>query len=292
MRMLRCFALLAVTACVHGASGPPSLAAVPFPVDSSRVERVADGVWHRYVYSSEGPWAVHALDVQLGGCNALVAVKGAGVPEGRIRTTAMLSRLDRDGGRGRVVGGVNADFFSLANGTPTGLLVVDGRRMTAPSAQPVFAIDSTGRVHLQTFTLKDGALAPFHPRDAVGGRPMLLRDGNILADVDSAGQASFNVGRNPRSAAGISEDGRRVILAVIDGRQAPYSDGASLRETAMLMLALGARDAINLDGGGSSALVVADTTLRGAMRVVNRPSDREGERAVGDALAVVDRCAR
>jgi exopolysaccharide biosynthesis protein len=64
----------------------------------------------------------------------------------------------------------------------------------------------------------------------------------------------------------------------------------SLRELANLMLALGARDAINLDGGGSSTLVYADPTSGGALRIANRPSDKEGERAVGDALAVVRRC--
>ena len=112
-----------------------------------------------------------------------------------------------------------------------------------------------------------------------------------MPEVDTFGQASFSAGRNPRTAAGIARDGTRLILAVIDGRQKPYSDGMSLRETATLMQALGARDAINLDGGGSSTLVFADPDSSGALRIANRPSDKV-ERAVGDALAIVDRCRR
>ena len=96
--------------------------------------------------------------------------------------------------------------------------------------------------------------------------------------------------RHPRTAAGVARDGRRLILAVVDGRQSPYSDGMSLNELATLMLALGARDAVNLDGGGSSTLLYADRASAGALRIANRPSDKEGERAVGDALALVNRC--
>ncbi|HEU4761258.1 MAG TPA: phosphodiester glycosidase family protein, partial [Gemmatimonadales bacterium] len=64
--------------------------------------------------------------------------------------------------------------------------------------------------------------------------------------------------------------------------------GMTLRQTAELMLALGARDAVNLDGGGSTTMVVADSS--GELRIVNHPSDKEGERAVGDGLAVVTGC--
>jgi hypothetical protein len=133
------------------------------------------------------------------------------------------------------------------------------------------------------------SLGPFHPREAVGGRPMLARDSVIVPEIETEGQASFRA-RNPRTALGVARNGRRLILAVIDGRQVPYSDGTTLRETAEIMLALGARDAINLDGGGSSTLVYRDST--GKLRIANKPSDATGERPVGDALAIVRGCAR
>jgi hypothetical protein len=127
------------------------------------------------------------------------------------------------------------------------------------------------------------------PREMVGGRPVLALRGEIQSWIDTSGQASFRA-RNPRTAVGVANDGRRLILAVIDGRQPPYSDGTTLRETAEIMLALGARDALNLDGGGSSALVFRDPAS-GSLRIANRPSDATGERAVGDALAIVKGCA-
>jgi exopolysaccharide biosynthesis protein len=92
---------------------------------------------------------------------------------------------------------------------------------------------------------------------------------------------------------GVGANGRRVLIAVIDGRQAGYSAGMSLRETATLLRDLGARDAINLDGGGSSAMVVWDSRAeRQQLRVVNKPSDAIGERPVANALAIVHGCNR
>ncbi|HTE46021.1 MAG TPA: phosphodiester glycosidase family protein [Gemmatimonadaceae bacterium] len=145
-----------------------------------------------------------------------------------------------------------------------------------------FSIGDTVRVAL--------ALTPFHPMEAVGGRPMLVRDGAILPDVETEGAVSFRA-RNPRTAVGLANNAKRMILVVVDGRRSDYSDGMTLRETADLMLALGSRDAINLDGGGSSALVFTDPATK-QLGVANRPSDAGGERAVGDALAIVKGCRR
>ncbi|MEM6314308.1 MAG: phosphodiester glycosidase family protein [Planctomycetota bacterium] len=76
--------------------------------------------------------------------------------------------------------------------------------------------------------------------------------------------------RNPRTAAGVTADGRTLIVMVIDGRQPGHSVGVTLPELADLMKRHGADDALNLDGGGSSTFVhrTSDGTLR-----TNRPSD-------------------
>jgi hypothetical protein len=279
--------LFGATACA-GRRGIPPLAPLPFSTDTVRSEVVADGVTRRFIYSARGPWAIHALDVDLDRCTAAVASKGADGPEARIKTTEILGTLAQ---HATVRGGVNADFFSLTTGAPTGLLIVDGHELTPPTANPVLALDSTGRAQIVTFARSGGTLAPFYPRDAVGGRQMLVRDSLIQPHLDSAGGIAFGRARHPRTSAGVARDGRRLLLAVVDGRQAPYSDGMSLNELAALMQALGARDAINLDGGGSTTMVYADPSSAGALRIANRPSDKEGERAVGDALAIVDRCA-
>jgi len=134
----------------------------------------------------------------------------------------------------------------------------------------------------------EASLLPIVPHTVVGGFPLLVRDSVIVPTVDSAGAASFR-GVNPRTAAGYAQNGRRLLLVVIDGRQAGYSVGTTTRETAALLRDLGAREAVNLDGGGSTAMVVRDA-VSGAIRVVNKPSDAAGERPVANALAVTGRC--
>jgi hypothetical protein len=99
--------------------------------------------------------------------------------------------------------------------------------------------------------------------ESIGGGPVLMRGGRVLAQ---AAPTAFVRGRHPRTMIGWTPKGE-VLLVTVDGRQPGYSDGITLAEGARLMAALGASDAVNLDGGGSTTFV-----SRG--RVVNRPSDR------------------
>ena len=98
---------------------------------------------------------------------------------------------------------------------------------------------------------------------AVGGNAVLLRDGRPLPLTDPAA--------HPRTAAGFSADGRRMLLMTVDGRQVD-SRGVTLAELAALMREAGAHDAINLDGGGSSTLLAREPGQeRGQLE--NSPSD-------------------
>jgi len=116
--------------------------------------------------------------------------------------------------------------------------------------------------------------------EAVGAFPILLAGGNVVLDAQPGVRPEFGERRHPRTAVGWNA--RALFWVVVDGRRAPFSDGMTLAELADLFARLGAREAINLDGGGSTAM-----TVRG--RVVNRPSDATGERPVGNAL-VLERC--
>lgn len=89
--------------------------------------------------------------------------------------------------------------------------------------------------------------------------------------------------RNPRSGLCLKHDGKLVLL-VADGRQT-ISEGLFLREEASLFKEMGCREALNLDGGGSSLLLVNGF-------IVNHPSDVVGPRAVTNVLMVVDRSRR
>ncbi len=110
--------------------------------------------------------------------------------------------------------------------------------------------------------------------DALGGNPLLAVGGRVQTDLSGSG-AFFD--RNPRTAVGVTDSGR-LLLVVVDGREG-RSVGMTLSELAQLMVDLGARDAVNLDGGGSSEMF-----LNGL--VVNQPSDG-GERLVSNALVVL-----
>jgi len=386
--------LLGATACAHRTPPLPALPPLPvteFAAESLRVDTVAPGLVHTYLWSARGPWAVHVLDADLGACWSLAAVKAGAQAVGRERTSALLDGLARwysalARTRGiEVGGGVNADFFSFEPpGVPVGPHVGAGRVITGPWVRPAFALDSAGRpfigmlstpgilmlgaatiplagwnqprqrgvvlydrgygpetdtatgaveivmrgsparvVGVDTATAgvaipPDGAVVvalrtaapqvrallataapgiearwhvgftPIRPREAVGGFPVLVADSAVLQDLDSAGGAGFAPVRHPRTAVGIASDGRRLLLVTVDGRQLPYSDGMTLRELAELLRSFGAAEALNLDGGGSTTVVVRERG--GALAVANRPSDREGERPVANALAVVGRC--
>jgi hypothetical protein len=112
---------------------------------------------------------------------------------------------------------------------------------------------------------------------SVGGGPWLVRDGRVFVDAsEEKFQPSFSYGANPRTALGVTSDGKLLIVTV-DGRQ-HLSRGMSLNSLAELMKSLGCVQAMNLDGGGS-------TTMATSIGVLNSPSTGS-ERAVADGLAV------
>jgi hypothetical protein len=115
----------------------------------------------------------------------------------------------------------------------------------------------------------------------IGGTPRLIRDGSVTVEWQNEGtDQSFATDRHPRTAVGFSQDSTKVYFITVDGRQAGYSVGMSLYELADYMLGWGIHQGLNLDGGGSTTMVV-----RGAL--VNSPSDAGGERTVANALLAI-----
>jgi hypothetical protein len=116
----------------------------------------------------------------------------------------------------------------------------------------------------------------------IGGGPRLLINGSkppTFVGFEGFGSDFVNT-RHPRSAVGFNQDSSKVYFVVVDGRQPNLSVGMTLDELANLMLSIGAYNAVNLDGGGSSTLVVHN-------QVVNSPSDPGGERSVANALFAI-----
>jgi hypothetical protein len=128
-------------------------------------------------------------------------------------------------------------------------------------------------------------LAPGAYAAVTGGGPRLLARGRLAVASGSEGFApsgspsffeAFVASRNPRTLAGVRPDGT-LLLVTVDGRRRGWSAGVTLVEAARVMRYLGATEALNLDGGGSTTMTVGG-------KLVNRPSDPGGERPVSDAL--------
>ena len=121
---------------------------------------------------------------------------------------------------------------------------------------------------------------------AVGGGPRLLTDGQVTIDWAAEGfDTGFAESLNPRTAVGTMQDGRHLLLVTVDGRQA-VSRGVALADLASILKRYGAWNAINLDGGGSTAMAVGGLT-------VSSPQGGGEERPVADMLLVYsDRAAQ
>jgi len=105
-----------------------------------------------------------------------------------------------------------------------------------------------------------------------GGGPRLIENGSVVSGL------STDV--HPRTAVGFNYDSTKIFFVTVDGRQPGFSVGMSLPQLANYMLSIGCYQAVNLDGGGSTTMVVRN-------RVVNSPSDAAGERSVANALIAV-----
>ncbi len=140
-----------------------------------------------------------------------------------------------------------------------GLAVSTGRVRSPPEpGYPTVWADAAGRWHF------DAPPADAQPVEGVAGFQVILRQGELA--VETGGP------RHPRTAVGADRSGQTLWLVVVDGRQPGFSEGMTLEELARQMAELGCWRAVNLDGGGSSVMALADS--EGRLRVVNSPSDR------------------
>ncbi|MDR1718624.1 MAG: phosphodiester glycosidase family protein [Dysgonamonadaceae bacterium] len=153
--------------------------------------------------------------------------------------------------------------------------VTETQKMEILPGKAVLSGHGTSRTFLADLQVGDevlvswGAKLVYHPeirgiREAVAGGTMCLRNG--VVQEYTVTDAAREKDRHPRTSFGVSEDRNYMWFVVIDGRDTGISIGVSTKEEADIMKFLGAHDAVNLDGGGSSCMVV-----NGAVK--NKPSD-------------------
>ncbi len=166
-----------------------------------------------------------------------------------------------------IIAGVNGNYFNMGGDcSPNGLALKDGVLINASRADlPFFAVTDTGEIIIDegnTYNAYVDSGKNFVQGVAAG--PMFLKNGLLTT-------AATDDAIHPRTVAGVTADGK-IILGVIDGRQANHSNGATMARCALWMHSLGAVDAINLDGGGSSSFVLRDTQTN-TYEICNSPSD-------------------
>lgn len=167
--------------------------------------------------------------------------------------------------------GIRTPYLAGLGSDISGWAIRDGKQQSPPQdGHWNVWVDEEGRVRV------DQRPETRKVRQAAAGFGGLIHRGEIVA---SAGREL-----HPRTAVGIDRQQRWLVLVVVDGRQPKVSEGMSQQELAALMAELGCHDAINLDGGGSSIMLLEDD--EGHLRLQNRPSDRSGPRPIPVMLGI------
>lgn len=179
----------------------------------------------------------------------------------------------------RALVAINGVFFDVKNGGAVDYIKVDGEVVNI-TRTPSARANAVLTLHKKKITIQ--AATPENTEQSTAENvmlsgPLLVLNGNSIA-LDSN---PFNSNRHPRTAMAVQKN-HKLILMVVDGRNS-QAHGMSLPELARVMTWLGAKDAMNLDGGGSSALYIK------GKGIVSYPSDNKkfdhgGQRKVANIV--------
>lgn len=168
--------------------------------------------------------------------------------------------------------GTNSHFRAEQWALAVGPAMTDGKTWSVSSnARPCLVVHKDQSVTIEPLT---------HPKaddwEVVSGNVMLVRNGEIVPHSSKV--------RHPRTVVGFDGTGTKLVILVVDGRKPGIAVGMSYDELAEEMIHLGCKQALNLDGGGSSVMALRDG-LSGELKILNEPTDGR-ERAVVNVLGV------
>jgi exopolysaccharide biosynthesis protein len=205
--------------------------------------------------------------------------------EGKFQTTLMSTSAVAQ--RERFDLAVNGDFFQAKKNEGgialpgyranqwalvEGPAVTDGKVWSKSlKPRPALIVRQGGKVGIEQVSVPEADL-----QQVISGMPMLVAKGKALKNENQA--------RHPRTAVGVDEKGTKLIILVVDGRNPGMSEGMTLTELAEEFVRLGCYSAINLDGGGSTSMVMREPSADN-WKILNRPSDGR-ERPVANVLGV------
>ena len=290
-RMDVCFLLLPLLACSRLAVGDGE---TEFPNPQPYTE-----VRYEHKVSTDPAQQIYVARIDLTDPDVDVRVAPGGPDpdgEGEYQTTLQTPTVIAEREHFEIA--INGDFFVAqktvdVEGAKSGYVpdkwakaigpaVTDGS-LWAPAPEPRAALLLDDHKRARIAMVKE---APADAYQVIAGSNIIVRDSAVSVEAKS----SFSRTHHPRTAVGIEGDGKTLVVVVVDGRHAGQAVGMSLTELANLMKELGCADALNLDGGGSSELVMRDPR-NGRLQVLNRPSDGR-ERAVANVLGISIRGSR
>ncbi len=194
------------------------------------------------------------------------------------KTTVQAAAYEKATGE-NIVFATNGDYYNMQTAQPLGYLIMEGNVVQTGNGialEPYFAVLKDG-----SFAIRDYGTDTSDVAEAVSGPFYLVNDGKNITTTDDTTLA-------PRNAIGLKADGS-VVTFLADGRQAPYSVGMTIYETAEMMKSAGCVKAIYLDGGGSATFA---SVREGTQELLVRNSPSDGpERTVSSALLMVSTAA-
>jgi exopolysaccharide biosynthesis protein len=278
------------------ASGAPATVSTTRPMPGVTFERIVE---------SDPPLKYYVVSVDLSDPRVhLKVLRGSGdahlTPPWETRLMPVSQMAERDGtsiavngnlfmaGGGPWIFGRRDPYFPGNAALVCGWAMSDGE-VYSPNPRdrnwPSLVVNDRGEVAIGRFRE-----LPADAREVVSGIVQIVTDGRDTAVAETSPSSLAQPA--PRTAAGIDRAGKTLILFVADGRRPDYSVGITHHRMAQEMLARGAWNAIALDGGGSTTLVMRDK--QGKIQVINHPSDGHDlpielsvERSVANALGVV-----
>ncbi len=221
-----------------------------------------------------------AADIMIGSPKAETSIHSLQTPLGQAKAAEQAFDVN-------VIAAINGDLFDYDTCKPLGPMYQNGVQIT----EKLINKDGTPAWTKHCFGIKKtGALYIGNQAQSslwyqlVGGEGIILRNGEVVDVIDD----QFFTENHPRSAIGYDADGT-LYLVEIDGRQKELSNGASFMDMALIFKYLGATDALNLDGGGSSALFLENQET-GELELMTSPSDDGREvRAVANTVLLIDK---
>lgn len=179
--------------------------------------------------------------------------------------------------------GINGSFFTFVKHTldtdDVSLVISDGHVIAPLDSHRAWVLNITPDHHVQIrkVTASEVGKPDSQLHDTIAGSDLLVARGKVVAPTGS----KFDDSHPPRTAVAVTRQGR-LLLMTVDGRQPGFSEGMSLQEVARFLVAHGAVEALNFDGGGSTTMAIADPRPR----IINYPSDHKPNGDAGEARAV------